>query len=73
MFESENSSEILSWQGEDNSSVGEYITGLVENRMSGKNTMVVTLRELFYERYKEDRLLMLPSVNIENGSLEVAV
>lgn len=73
VFEAENASEILSWQGEDNSSVGEYITGLVENRMSGKNTMVVTLRELFYERYKEDRLLMLPSVSIENGSLEVAV
>ena len=73
VFQAENASEILSWQGEDNSSVGEYITGLVENRMSGKNTMVVTLRELFYERYKEDRLLILPSVSIENGSLEVVV
>lgn len=73
VFQAENASEILSWQGEDNSSVGEYITGLVENRMSGKNTIVVTLRELFYERYKEDRLLMLPSVSIENGSLEVTV
>lgn len=26
--------EVLKWQGENNSSAGEYITGLMENRMS---------------------------------------
>ena len=45
----------------------------MENRMSGKKKAVVTLRELFYERYKEDRILQLPSVQIRNGSLEVDV
>ena len=73
VFEAENAAEILQWKGEDNSSVGEYITGLMENRMSGKKKAVVTLRELFYERYKEDRILQLPSVQIRNGSLEVDV
>ena len=73
VFEAENAAEILKWHGEDNSSVGEYITGLVENRMSGKNIATVTLRELFYERYKEDSLLPLPGVNIRNGSLEISV
>ena len=33
----------------------------------------VTLRELFYEKYKEDKILRLPIVKIRNGSLEVEV
>lgn len=36
IFRAENVQEILSWQGEDNSSLGEYLTGLIENRMSGE-------------------------------------
>lgn len=31
IFRAENVQEILSWQGEDNSSLGEYLTGLIEN------------------------------------------
>ena len=61
----------LAW--EDNSSAGEYITGLIRNRMSGGNITAVTLRELFYEKYKEDKILRLPIVKIRNGSLEVEV
>jgi spore germination protein KB len=71
VFEAENAAEILNWQGEDNSSVGEYISGLLENRMSGGNTEMVTLRELFYEKYKEDKLKELPYVNIRNGSINL--
>ena len=73
VFEAENAAQILEWRGEDNSSVGEYITGLVENRMSGKNTTIVTLRELFYESYREDKLAPLPTVSIVNDCLKVNV
>ena len=73
VFEADDAAEILKWHGEDNSSVGEYITGLVENRMSGRKKATVTLRELFYERYKEDKLMQLPSVRIEKESLKVDV
>lgn len=73
VFEAENAAEILKWNGEENSSAGEYITGMMENRMSGKKRASVTLRELFYEKYKEDRLLKLPYVRIDNGSLEIDV
>ena len=31
VFEAENAAEILQWKGEDNSSVGEYITGLIRS------------------------------------------
>ena len=72
-FEAEDAGEILNWHGEDNSSAGEYITGLIRNRMSGGNITAVTLRELFYEKYKEDKILRLPIVKIRNGSLEVEV
>ena len=53
--------------------MGEYITGLVENRMSGKNTTIVTLRELFYESYREDKLAPLQTVSIVNDCLKVNV
>lgn len=64
VFEAEDAGEILNWHGEDNSSAGEYITGLIRNRMSGGNITAVTLRELFYEKYKEDKILRLPIVKI---------
>ena len=51
--------------------MGEYISGLLENRVSGGNTEMVTLRELFYEKYKEDKLKELPYVNIRNGSINL--
>ena len=41
----------LAW--EDNSSAGEYITGLIRNRMSGGNITAVTLRELFMKNIKK--------------------
>lgn len=53
VFEAEDAGEILNWHGEDNSSAGEYITGLIRNRMSGGNITAVTLRELFYENIKK--------------------
>ena len=73
VFEAENAGEILEWHGEDNSSAGEYITGLIRNRISRENITAVTLRELFYEKYKEDKILRLPIAKIRNGSLEVEV
>lgn len=73
VFEAENAGEILEWHGEDNSSAGEYITGLIRNRISRENITVVTLRELFYEKYREDKILRLPMVEIREESLEVKV
>ena len=69
VFEAEDAGEILNWHGEDNSSAGEYITGLIRNRMSGGNITAVTLRELFYEKYKEDKILRLPIVKSGSGSI----
>ena len=46
IYRAENVQEILSWQGEDNSSLGEYLTGLIENRMSEKHVKTVT-RKLY--------------------------
>ena len=73
VFEAENAGEILEWHGEDNSSAGEYITGLIRNRISRENITAVTLRELFYEKYREDKILRLPMVEIREESLEVKV
>lgn len=73
VFQAENVQEILCWQGEDNSAVGEYITGLIENRMSEKKIHTVTLRDVFYEQYQRGKMPELPQVRIEGESLVVNV
>lgn len=72
VFQTENAQEILAWQGEDNSSVGEYLTGMIENRMSGQRMQTVTLRDVFYEWYQNGVLPELPQVFLEQESLRVS-
>ncbi|MDD7220348.1 MAG: GerAB/ArcD/ProY family transporter [Clostridia bacterium] len=71
VFRADNAKAVLSWSGEGNSSVGEYITGLVENRMKDQKIPVVTLRDVFYEKYKSGNLPELPFIEITQESLRV--
>lgn len=71
IFQAENAQEILNWQGEDNSSVGEYLTGLIENRMSGQKMQTVTLREVFYKWYQNGVMPDLPQVFLDQNSLRI--
>ena len=71
VFRADNAKAVLSWSGEGNSSVGEYITGLVENRMKDQKISVVTLRDVFYEKYKSGNLPELPFIEITQESLRV--
>ena len=71
IFAAENAGQVLAWRGENNSSVGEYLAGLVENRMSGQKISTVTLREVYYEWYRADDIPALPEVYLTEESLEV--
>ena len=64
---------LLNWQGQDNSSLGEYVTGLIENRMSGRRVHTVTLRQVFYEKYKSHTMPKLPEITVTDSSLEISV
>ena len=73
VFQAENAGQVLNWQGQDNSSLGEYVTGLIENRMSGRRVHTVTLRQVFYEKYKSHTMPKLPEITVMDSSLEISV
>lgn len=71
VFGTTQAQEVLKWHGENNSCAGEYITGLMENRMSGQRNSAVTLRDVFYQWYKNDSLPVLPEITVTDSSLEI--
>lgn len=71
VFLAENAEEVLNWRGEQNSSAGEFLTGLLENRMSGQKIRAVTLREVLHERCRTGGLPVLPAVKVAGKEMEV--
>lgn len=64
-------SEVFRWKGAQQSSVGEYLQGIQENRTSGQQKKGVTLREVYHQFYKDGTLPWLPSVWVNSDLLEV--
>lgn len=64
-------SEVFRWQGAQQSSVGEYLQGIQENRTSGQQKKGVTLREVYHQFYKDGTLPWLPTVWVDGDLLEV--
>lgn len=71
VFQAENAEEILKWNGGQGSSVGEYLRGLLENDFSGKRKKKgITLRTLYYEKYKSGTLPKLPGLVLSGDELQ---
>lgn len=58
----------LAWKGEQGSSVGEYLVGMYENRTGG-GRKGVTLRQLYYEKYRSRTLPALPRLTLSEDQL----
>lgn len=71
IFLAENAYRPLSWSSPDGTTIGEYLTGMLENRMTGQKIREVTLREVLYEKYENRILPELPVVRVINGNIEV--
>ena len=71
MFRTHMFSEVFGWKGAQQSSVGEYLQGIQENRTSGQQKKGVTLREVYHQFYKDGTLPWLPSVWVDGNLLEV--
>lgn len=71
VFRTQMLSEIFRWKGAQQSSVGEYLQGIQENRTSGQQKKGVTLREVYHQFYKDGTLPWLPSVWVDGDLLEV--
>ncbi|MDO4307682.1 MAG: GerAB/ArcD/ProY family transporter [Eubacteriales bacterium] len=71
VFRTENPKEILEWKNGKGTSIGEYLTGLMENRMSGQQKQGVTLREVYHQRYHSGEMPQLPEIRINGTEIEV--
>ncbi len=71
VFRTQMLSDVFRWQGAQQSSVGEYLQGIQENRTSGQQKKGVTLREVYHQFYKDGTLPWLPSVWVNSDLLEV--
>ena len=71
VFRTQMLSDVFHWQGAQQSSVGEYLQGIQENRTSGQQKKGVTLREVYHQFYKDGTLPWLPSVWVNSDLLEV--
>ena len=70
LFSTEDPEAVLALDGE-GSSMGEFLTGLLENRLPGQQKEGVTLRQVYHLWYQEGALMHLPAIKAENDSIQV--
>ena len=71
VFRSSNAAEAVGWVSPQETSLGEYLLGLLENNPDGSPSQAVTLRELYHEMYDRGALPALPDLIIQGEELEV--
>lgn len=71
VFRCENAAEAVGWVSPQETSLGEYLLGLLENTPDGGPAQAVTLREVYHEFYDRGALPVLPELKIGDGELEV--
>lgn len=71
VFRTEDPKTVLEWRSGKGSSIGEYLTGMLENRMSEKQRKGVTLREVYHSRYLRGEMPVLPEIRLEESEIEV--
>lgn len=70
VFQTENPSAVLAWDS-GGTSIGEYLTGLLENRLPDQQKKGVTLRQVYHQWYKNGTLPALPAILLENEEIRV--
>lgn len=70
LFRTEDPKAVISWE-KGSSSVGEYLTGLLENRLPAQQKDGVTLRQVYHQWYQEGSLLDLPVIVLEDETIQV--
>ena len=70
LFRTEDPEAVLSWDSK-GSSVGAYLTGLLENRLPGQQKSGVTLRQAYHQWYQDGTLVSLPLIVFEEEGIQV--
>ncbi len=71
VFEGENVDKLMKMNQSLGTSLGEYLTGIYENRLTGRQKKGVTLKEVYYRWYEEKKLPDLPVIQETDGKLSV--
>lgn len=71
VFRAARAEEVLNWQSPQATSIGEYLQGLMENRMPDKTKKGVTLREVYHSRYQSGTMPSLPEIRVKDKEIEV--
>ena len=66
MFFSEDTSGLMSFDGQGGESVGDYLTGILENNLEGKPKDAVTLQDLYNAWHRNEKIPKLLEVEIVN-------
>lgn len=70
-FRCNSAAEAVAWVSPQETSLGEYLLGLLENNPNGSPGQAVTLREVYHEFYDRGALPVLPEIEIQGEELEV--
>ena len=71
VFRTDMLGDVFHWKGARESSIGEYLQGIQENRTSGQQKKGVTLREVYHQFCQDGTLPWLPEIWVEGDLLEV--
>lgn len=71
VFRCASAAEAVSWVSPQETSLGEYLLGLLENNPNGSPGQAVTLREVYHEFYDRGALPVLPDLEIQGEELKV--
>lgn len=70
LFRTESPKDVLAWDS-GGTSVGEYLTGLLENRLPERQKKGVTLRQVYHQWYQDGTMAELPVIRLENEEIQV--
>lgn len=70
LFRTEAPKDVLAWDS-GGTSVGEYLTGLLENRLPERQKKGVTLRQVYHQWYQDGTMAELPVIRLENEEIQV--
>lgn len=64
--------ELMSLDGQGEESVGDYLTGILENHREGNSKDAVTLQDLYNARHRKEKLPKLPTVTVLNKKPQIS-
>ena len=71
MFVSHDPQELMGLDGQGEESVGDYLTGILENNLEGKPKDAVSLQDLYNAWHRKEELPKLPEVTVVNKKPQI--